>query len=76
MGGAVKGGDMYGQFPTIGQDLNGFVNPDGVGAALVPTTSVDQYAATLGNWFGVGTSDLATIFPNLRNFSTANLGFV
>ncbi len=76
MGGAVKGRDIYGQFPTIGQDLNGFVNPDGVGAALVPTTSVDQYAATLGSWFGVGTSDLATIFPNLRNFSTANLGFV
>ena len=76
MGAAVKGGDMYGQFPTIGQDLNGFVNPDGVGAALVPTTSVDQYAATLGAWFGVGTSDLATIFPNLKNFSSANLGFV
>ena len=76
MGGAVKGGDIYGQFPTIGQDLNGFVNPDGAGAALVPTTSVDQYAATMGAWFGVSSSDLATIFPNLGNFSRTNLGFV
>jgi uncharacterized protein (DUF1501 family) len=76
MGGAVKGGDIYGQFPTIGQDLAGFVNPDGIGAALIPTTSVDQYAATLGAWFGVSASDLATIFPNLGNFSRGNLGFV
>ncbi|HEY0435722.1 MAG TPA: DUF1501 domain-containing protein, partial [Phenylobacterium sp.] len=53
MGGAVKGGDMYGQFPTIGVDLGGFANPDATGNATIPTTSVDQYAATLGAWFGV-----------------------
>lgn len=76
MGAAVRGGDMYGQYPTLGLDLNGFSNPDAAGAALIPTTSVDQYAATLGAWFGVSTSDLATIFPNLRNFSSSNLGFV
>jgi uncharacterized protein (DUF1501 family) len=76
MGGAVRGGDMYGQFPTVGMDIDGFSNPDMVGSAFVPTTSVDQYAATLGSWFGVGNSDLDTIFPNLRNFSSANLGFV
>ncbi len=76
MGGAVRGQDMYGQFPTVGMDINGFDNPDMVGSAFVPTTSVDQYAATLGAWFGVSNSDLNTIFPNLRNFSTANLGFV
>lgn len=76
MGGAVKGGDIYGQFPTFGVDLQGFNNPDAVGGALVPTTSVDQYAATLGAWFGVSDGDLHTIFPNLRNFSRPNLGFV
>jgi len=76
MGGAVKGGDIYGQFPTIGQDLGSFVNPDGNGAALIPTTSVDQYAATMGAWFGVPASNLAAIFPNLGNFSRSNLGFV
>jgi uncharacterized protein (DUF1501 family) len=76
MGGAVNGGDMYGQYPTLGMDLNGFVNPNATGGSLIPTTSVDQYAATLGAWFGVGSSDLNTIFPNLKNFSSANLGFV
>jgi len=76
MGGGVKGGDIYGQYPTLGLDLNGFVNPDGAGAALIPTTSVDQYAATLGAWFGVSATDLATIFQNLGNFTESRLGFV
>jgi uncharacterized protein (DUF1501 family) len=76
MGGAVKGGDMYGQFPTIGVDISGFSNPDATGTALIPTTSVDQYAATMGAWFGVSSSALDLIFPNLRNFSSRNLGFV
>jgi len=76
MGGAVRGGDMYGQFPTLGVDVNGFNNPDNIGGAHIPTTSVDQYGATLGRWFGVGESDLDLIFPRLRNFSTRNLGFV
>ncbi|HEX3366866.1 DUF1501 domain-containing protein [Phenylobacterium sp.] len=76
MGGAVKGGDMYGQFPTVGVDLGSFSNPDATGNATIPTTSVDQYAATLGAWFGVSSSALDLIFPNLANFSSRNLGFV
>ena len=76
MGGAVKGGDIYGQYPTFGVDLASFNNPDAVGGALIPTTSVDQYAATLGAWFGVGLDDLNAIFPNLRNFARPTLGFV
>ena len=52
MGGAVKGGDIYGQYPTIGVDQGAFANPDMVGSILIPTTSVDQYGATLGAWFG------------------------
>jgi uncharacterized protein (DUF1501 family) len=76
MGGAVKGGDIYGQYPTLGVDLGAFNNPDATGNATIPTTSVDQYAATLGNWFGVSSSALDLIFPNLRNFSSRNLGFV
>jgi uncharacterized protein (DUF1501 family) len=76
MGGAVNGGRLYGQYPTLGIDLGGFNNPDMVGNALIPTTSVDQYGATLGAWLGVGASTLPTIFPHLGNFGTANLGFV
>lgn len=78
MGGAVRGGDMYGQFPTWGIDdkTKGFNNPDAYGSVLIPTTSVDQYAATLGKWFGASDSDLAAIFPNLKNFNRANLGFI
>src|SRR6267142_2094812 len=77
VGGAVKGGDMYNQFPTVGVDLGGFNNPNAVGSgALIPTVAVDQYAATLGAWFGVTPANLATIFPNLARFTPATLGFV
>lgn len=75
-GGAVKGRDMYGQFPTVGVDGHNFRNPDIADNAMIPTTSVDQYAATLGKWFGVADGDLHTIFPNLHNYSTPYLGFV
>ena len=78
MGGAVNGKRIYGQYPTLGVDNTAtrFTNPDMSGSIVIPTTSVDQYAATLGSWFGVGSADLNTIFPNLRNFSSASLGFV
>jgi uncharacterized protein (DUF1501 family) len=76
MGGAVNGGDIYGQYPTLGVDVNGFNNPDNVSGALIPTTSVDQYGATLGRWFGVPDSNIDVIFPRVRNFGTRYLGFV
>jgi uncharacterized protein (DUF1501 family) len=76
MGGAVKGGDIYGQYPTLGVDQAGFFNPDMVGNALIPTTSLYQYGATIGAWFGVSPTDLATIFPALGSFASPNLGFV
>ena len=76
MGGAVKAGTIYGQYPTLGVDQGAFANPDMSGNALIPTTSVDQYIATLGAWFGTSATDLAGIFPNLANFTSKNLGFV
>jgi len=77
MGGAVKGGDFYNQFPTIGIDLAGFDNPDAIsGGVLIPTVAVSQYAATLGAWFGVAPGDLKNIFPTLGNFGQTNLGFM
>jgi uncharacterized protein (DUF1501 family) len=72
VGGAVKGGSIYGTFPAIA--LN---TPEDVGSGrLLPSTSVDQYAATLAKWFGVSDADLATVVPNIANFSTPNLGFM
>ncbi|KQR83446.1 DUF1501 domain-containing protein [Sphingomonas sp. Leaf343] len=74
VGGAVKGQRFYGTPPQVGHNT-----PDDLGQGrLVPTISVDQYAATLASWFGVGTSDLRTVLPNIGNYnpSTWNLGFV
>ncbi len=71
-GGAVAGRDIYGTMPSY--VLGG---PDDVGGGrILPTTSVDQYAATLASWFGVGPTDLATVFPRLAQFASSNLGFV
>ena len=83
MGGAVRGRDLYGTFPVLGTknaNNNEFDNsPDQIGnGALLPATSVDQYAATLGRWFGLSDSQLLDLFPNLANWNVAsrNLGFM
>jgi len=80
MGGAVKGGDLYGVFPMLGlknaSNNNFDSSPDQLGnGSLLPKTAVDQLGATLGAWFGISPSDALTIFPNLANFSVRNLGF-
>ena len=73
MGGAVKGNALYGQFPTL---TPGGPDDTGSNGRWIPSTSVDQYAATLASWFGVANTDLPSIFPNLANFPTSNLGFL
>jgi uncharacterized protein (DUF1501 family) len=74
LGGAVNGRRFFGTPPVVADN-----GPDDVGQGrLLPTTSVDQYAATLGHWFGVSSSDLLTVLPNLQNYDVGvrNLGFV
>jgi uncharacterized protein (DUF1501 family) len=73
VGGAVKGGQIYGKFPTF--ELGGPDDTDTRGR-WIPTTSIDQYGATLCSWFGIPDSAMNAVFPNLPNFSTRNIGFV
>jgi uncharacterized protein (DUF1501 family) len=73
LGGAVRGGAVFGQYPTLGVDQGSFVNPDMSGNILIPTTSVDQYAGSLARWFGLSDSQIAGIFPNIPNFSSRYL---
>jgi uncharacterized protein (DUF1501 family) len=77
LGGAVRGGTFYGTYPTLAlggpDDTDGGSSPRG---RWIPTTSVEQYAATLANWYGLSTSDLPAVFPLISRFSTSNLGFM
>jgi uncharacterized protein (DUF1501 family) len=85
MGGAVLGGMFYGSTRPDGSGLPyGFpalqiAGPDDTTSnrgQWIPTTSIDQYAATLANWYGLSTVDRATVFPSLSKFATPNLGFL
>ncbi|WP_295642233.1 DUF1501 domain-containing protein [uncultured Methylibium sp.] len=70
-GGAVRGREIYGRFPTVG--LN---HDDEVGSgSFLPGVAVDQIGGTLGRWFGVSDSNLDTVFPNLNRFQR-DLGFI
>ena len=73
MGGAVAGGDFYGTWPTLA--LSGPSDATNQGR-WIPTTSLDQYGATLAQWFGVPTVALPSIFPHLQNFPNQTLGFL
>jgi uncharacterized protein (DUF1501 family) len=72
LGGAVAGGKFYGTMPDL---TLGGANDMGQGR-LLPSTSADQYAATLARWFGVSATDLNSLFTNLPNFPVNNLGFL
>lgn len=75
MGGAVSGGSVYGALPDLtpgGPDDSSIHNA----GRIIPTTSVDQYGATLAKWLGVADSDLNSIFPNLNQFGVRDLGFM
>ena len=72
LGGSVLGKSYVGTAPALANN-----GPDDVGQGrLLPTTSVDQFGATLATWFGVSATDLASVMPNLGNFSSRNLGFM
>ncbi len=73
VGGAVKGGQMFGTYPTLA-----LAGPDDSGSngRWIPSTASVQYASTLARWFGVSTAQLSSVFPTLSAFKTTDLGFL
>lgn len=85
MGGAVLGGAFYGSLRPDGSgrpygypvlQLGGPDDTNSNRGQWIPTTSIDQYAATLASWYGLAGPDIPTVFPNLSKFATSNLGFL
>ena len=66
--GSVAGGEIYGSYPA----LAGGSNDLGRGRIL-PSTSVDAYMGELASWYGVPSSEISTVIPNINNFNFANL---
>jgi uncharacterized protein (DUF1501 family) len=77
MGGSVLGGRFYGTYPTLAlggpDDTDGGSSPRG---RWIPTTSVEQYAATLASWYGLSSADYAAVFPLIGRFATPTLPFM
>jgi uncharacterized protein (DUF1501 family) len=77
VGGSVLGNAIYGTYPNVTpggpDDTDGGSSPRG---RWIPTTSVEQYAATLATWYGLSSADLAGVFPLIGRFATPNLGFL
>ncbi len=73
LGGAVRGGQTYGRYPTLA--LGG---PDDAAreGRWIPSTAYDQYVATLARWFGADAAALQAITPHLARFDQADLGFM
>jgi Uncharacterized protein conserved in bacteria len=77
VGGSVLGHTLYGSYPTLAlggpNDTDSGTSPRG---RWIPTTSVEQYAATLATWYGLSQADLAAVFPLIGRFPSSNLGFM
>jgi uncharacterized protein (DUF1501 family) len=71
VGDAVRGRDMYGIYPAL--EIGGA--DDVGGGRMIPTTSADQYAATLARWFGIADAELDIVAPHIDNFAVRDLGF-
>ncbi|HOZ63962.1 MAG TPA: DUF1501 domain-containing protein [Burkholderiaceae bacterium] len=70
VGGAVKGAAFYGTPPPVSVgSTTAPVDQWQLGQGrLLPTTSVDQYAATMAKWFGVADAEMAGVLPKIGNF--------
>jgi uncharacterized protein (DUF1501 family) len=71
LGGAVNGGQFYGTAPLVAADHSQSIGH----GILIPTTSLEQLFVPVARWFGVAEGDMASVFPNAKNFSTSLSGF-
>jgi uncharacterized protein (DUF1501 family) len=71
-GGAVRGRNVYGRFPSTAHGSADDVDS----GRLLPATSVNACAASLGRWMGLTGTELASVLPNVGNFSQTGVGFV
>jgi uncharacterized protein (DUF1501 family) len=84
VGGGVTASDFYGINTSNGTPFPSLVfnGPDdadsgsGARGRWIPTTSIEQYAATLSRWYGLPDANLVTVFPKIANFTNTNLGFM
>ncbi len=66
--GSAAGGEIYGSYPALAGGLNDLGR-----GRILPSTSVDAYMAELASWYGVPSSEITTVIPNINNFNFANL---
>ncbi|MDX2171029.1 MAG: DUF1501 domain-containing protein [Deltaproteobacteria bacterium] len=79
VGGAVRGGRVYGRYPLMTNYLAFNAGADDYAdtrGGMLPSTSLSQYGATLARWFGASEAELDAVFPTLPNFGTRDLGFL
>ncbi|MBN4078809.1 DUF1501 domain-containing protein [Gammaproteobacteria bacterium AH-315-C21] len=72
-GGSVQGRRIFGNLPSSDPTSTEYTSSRG---RLIPTVSVEQYAGTLGKWFGLNDTELNTALPNITNFNNRDLGFM
>ncbi|MGD9762704.1 MAG: DUF1501 domain-containing protein [Candidatus Binatia bacterium] len=79
LGGAVRGGRLYGRYPLMTNYANFNTTNDDYAdrrGGMLPSVSLSQYGATLARWFGASNADLDAVFPTLASFATRDLGFL
>lgn len=79
LGGAVRGGRLYGRFPLMTNYANFNASDDDYAdsrGGMLPSVSLSQYGASLASWFGASDADLPALFPTLANFTVRDLGFL
>ena len=73
VGGGVTGGQIYGRMPIL---QSGGPDDTGSRGSWIPTTSTDEYSATLAKWFGVDPGNMHLVLPNIGRFAAPDLGFM